>query len=115
MSLDNVGVWNLRVENLDRWYLGHETYMRIINPEENGETEMGPPANVRYCGALQGLQKYLLKTVLTLHSVVCDIANTALFCFRDPIQLSAAFILASKSLVFSSLLIALCSSFLIFG
>ncbi|XP_010442654.1 PREDICTED: monocopper oxidase-like protein SKS2 [Camelina sativa] len=57
VSLDNVGVWNIRVENLDRWYLGQETYMRIVNPEENGSTEMDPPPNVLYCGALQTLQK----------------------------------------------------------
>ncbi|KAJ0261793.1 Monocopper oxidase-like protein SKS2 [Hirschfeldia incana] len=57
MSLDNAGVWNIRVENLDRWYLGQETYIRIINPEENGKTEMSPPKNVLYCGALKSLQK----------------------------------------------------------
>ncbi|CAF1699453.1 BnaCnng43000D [Brassica napus] len=57
MSLDNAGVWNIRVENLDRWYLGQETYIRIINPEENGKTEMGQPKNVLYCGALRSLQK----------------------------------------------------------
>ncbi|CAN6807095.1 unnamed protein product [Brassica oleracea] len=57
MSLDNAGVWNIRVENLDRWYLGQETYIRIINPEENGKTEMGQPKNVLYCGALKSLQK----------------------------------------------------------
>lgn len=57
ISLDNVGVWNIRVENLDRWYLGEETYMRIINPEENGQTEMDPPDNVLYCGALGNMQK----------------------------------------------------------
>ncbi|ESQ54779.1 hypothetical protein EUTSA_v10024736mg [Eutrema salsugineum] len=57
LSLDNVGVWNIRVENLDRWYLGEETYMRIINPEENGQTEMDAPDNVLYCGALRHLQK----------------------------------------------------------
>ncbi|KAL1222222.1 Monocopper oxidase-like protein SKS2 [Cardamine amara subsp. amara] len=57
ISLDNVGVWNIRVENLDRWYLGQETYMRILNPEENGNTEMGPPKNVLYCGALKTLQQ----------------------------------------------------------
>ncbi|KAJ4907484.1 Monocopper oxidase-like protein SKS2 [Raphanus sativus] len=57
MSLDNAGVWNIRVENLDRWYLGRETYIRIVNPEENGKTEMGPPKNVLYCGALKSLQK----------------------------------------------------------
>uniref|UniRef100_A0A1J3K2F8 Monocopper oxidase-like protein SKS1 n=1 Tax=Noccaea caerulescens TaxID=107243 RepID=A0A1J3K2F8_NOCCA len=57
ISLDNVGVWNIRVENLDRWYLGQETYMRIINTEENGKTEMLPPDNALYCGALKSLQK----------------------------------------------------------
>ncbi|MED6150619.1 Serine/threonine protein kinase, variant 2 [Stylosanthes scabra] len=57
ISLDNVGVWNLRSENLDRWFLGQETYLRIINPEENGETEMAPPDHVLYCGPLKNLQK----------------------------------------------------------
>ncbi|KAF7824888.1 monocopper oxidase-like protein SKS1 [Senna tora] len=57
ISLDNTGVWNLRSENLDRWYLGQETYLRIVNPEENGETEMAEPDNVLYCGPLHSLQK----------------------------------------------------------
>ncbi|KAJ8772128.1 hypothetical protein K2173_027305 [Erythroxylum novogranatense] len=57
VSLDNAGIWNLRIQNLDRWYLGQETYMYIVNPEENGNTEMGPPDNVRYCGALASMQK----------------------------------------------------------
>lgn len=57
ISLDNVGVWNIRTENLDRWYLGQETYMKIVNPEENGETEMAEPGNVLFCGALQYLSK----------------------------------------------------------
>ncbi|KAL8534280.1 hypothetical protein ACS0TY_010330 [Phlomoides rotata] len=58
VSLDNVGVWNLRTENLDRWYLGQETYMRIINPEDSSnKTENPPPDNVLFCGALSHLQK----------------------------------------------------------
>jgi len=57
--LDNAGVWNIRTENLDRWYLGQETYMKIINPQENGATEMDKPENVLYCGALQYLAKYV--------------------------------------------------------
>lgn len=57
ISLDNAGVWNIRTENLDRWYLGQETYMKIINPQENGATEMDKPENVLYCGALQYLAK----------------------------------------------------------
>lgn len=90
VSLDNVGVWNIRTENLDRRYLGLETYMRIINPEENGETEMVPPDNVRYCGALKSLQK----------------AST---------QSSAVSVLgAGKTVVFFSLLNLLCASFFIF-
>ncbi|XP_016444886.1 monocopper oxidase-like protein SKS1 [Nicotiana tabacum] len=57
-SLDNVGVWNLRVENLDRWYLGQETYMRIINPEDHSnKTELPVPSNALYCGALASKQK----------------------------------------------------------
>ena len=58
VSLDNVGVWNLRAENLDRWYLGQETYVRIVNPEENNTTELAAPDNVLYCGALGHLQRY---------------------------------------------------------
>ncbi|KAI4340828.1 hypothetical protein MLD38_025629 [Melastoma candidum] len=57
LSLDNPGVWNIRAENLDRRYLGQETYMRIVNPEENGNTESAAPDNVLYCGALSNLQK----------------------------------------------------------
>ncbi|KAJ0267310.1 Monocopper oxidase-like protein SKS2 [Hirschfeldia incana] len=65
ISLDNVGVWNIRAENLDRWYLGQETYMRIVNPEENGKTEMGQPQNSLYCGALKSLEKEQLSSAAT--------------------------------------------------
>jgi len=56
VSLDNVGSWNLRAENLDRWYLGQETYLKIVNPEEDGDTEINQPANVLFCGSLKSLQ-----------------------------------------------------------
>ena len=85
MSLDNAGVWNLRVENLDRWYLGQETYIRIINPEENGKTEMGQPKNVLYCGALKSLQKWALDAYLSflsyhLQIMMCENFETFFFC-----------------------------------
>lgn len=38
--------------------------MRITNPEEDGKTEMDPPENVLYCGALKNLQKYSSETFL---------------------------------------------------
>ncbi|XP_024996204.1 monocopper oxidase-like protein SKU5 [Cynara cardunculus var. scolymus] len=57
ISLDNVGVWNLRTENLDSWYLGQETYVRIVNPEKNNKTELPIPDNALFCGALSRMQK----------------------------------------------------------
>ncbi|KAA8521884.1 hypothetical protein F0562_012802 [Nyssa sinensis] len=57
ISLDNVGVWNLRTENLDSWYLGQETYVRVVNPEANNKTELPIPDNALFCGALSKLQK----------------------------------------------------------
>ncbi|MED6212166.1 Monocopper oxidase-like protein sku5 [Stylosanthes scabra] len=57
VSLDNVGVWNLRTENLDAWYLGQETYIRVVNPEANNKTELPVPDNALFCGALKKMQK----------------------------------------------------------
>ncbi|XP_047307470.1 monocopper oxidase-like protein SKU5 [Impatiens glandulifera] len=57
VSLDNVGVWNLRSENLDSWYLGQETYIRVVNPEITNKTELAIPDNALFCGALSKLQK----------------------------------------------------------
>ncbi|PKI55330.1 hypothetical protein CRG98_024346, partial [Punica granatum] len=55
VSLDNSGIWNLRAENLDAWYLGQELYLSVINPEKDTD-EMAMPANTIYCGALSPLQ-----------------------------------------------------------
>ncbi|KAJ0558798.1 putative L-ascorbate oxidase [Helianthus annuus] len=56
--LDNVGAWNLRTVNLDRWYLGQETYIRIVNPEDHEQkTELPMPDNALFCGALGHLQR----------------------------------------------------------
>ncbi|PSS04071.1 Monocopper oxidase-like protein [Actinidia chinensis var. chinensis] len=57
ISLDNVGVWNLRTENLDSWYLGQETYIRVVNPEVTNKTEFPMPDNALFCGALGKMQK----------------------------------------------------------
>jgi hypothetical protein len=59
VSLDNVGIWNLRTENLDSWYLGQETYIRVVNPEPTNKTELPMPDNALFCGSLQHLQKYV--------------------------------------------------------
>lgn len=87
VSLDNVGVWNLRTENLDSWYLGQETYIRVVNPEPTNKTELPMPDNALKCGRLQHLQKPQkiissasingngLKLLFTLVMFVCAIIN----------------------------------------
>ncbi|CAN1782542.1 Monocopper oxidase-like protein SKU5 [Linum perenne] len=54
--LDNAGMWNLRAQNLDSWYLGQEVYVSVVNPEED-KGEFGLPDNTIYCGLLSPLQK----------------------------------------------------------
>ncbi|KAL8170247.1 hypothetical protein V2J09_022051 [Rumex salicifolius] len=56
VSLDNSGIWNLRSENLDSWYLGQEAYMSVVNPEID-KTAVPMPQNLIYCGALSYLQR----------------------------------------------------------
>ncbi|XP_057952724.1 monocopper oxidase-like protein SKU5 [Malania oleifera] len=56
--VDNVGIWNIRSENLDRWYLGQETYIKLVNLEDSrNRAEMAKPDNALYCGALKNMQK----------------------------------------------------------
>ncbi|XP_073001351.1 monocopper oxidase-like protein SKU5 [Typha latifolia] len=57
VSLDNVGIWNVRAENLDTWYLGQEVYVRVVNPEDTNKTELPMPDNALHCGLLQKYQK----------------------------------------------------------
>ncbi|KAF6144291.1 hypothetical protein GIB67_024518 [Kingdonia uniflora] len=61
VSLDNVGMWNLRAANLDSWYLGQELYVSVVNPEISNKTEVALPDNAIYCGALSLLQRMRLK------------------------------------------------------
>uniref|UniRef100_A0A7N0TPB9 Monocopper oxidase-like protein SKU5 n=1 Tax=Kalanchoe fedtschenkoi TaxID=63787 RepID=A0A7N0TPB9_KALFE len=56
VSLDNDGIWNLRAQNLDSWYLGQELYLSVVNPETSDKTEVALPENVIYCGVLSSLQ-----------------------------------------------------------
>ncbi|KAI7738406.1 hypothetical protein M8C21_021536, partial [Ambrosia artemisiifolia] len=54
--LDNAGLWNLRAQNLDSWYLGQEVYLSVVNPEVSEKTELPVPENTIYCGVLSSLQ-----------------------------------------------------------
>ncbi|XP_057473786.1 monocopper oxidase-like protein SKU5 isoform X2 [Actinidia eriantha] len=85
VSLDNAGVWNLRAENLDRWYLGQETYMRIVNPQEKNTTELPAPDNVLYCGALANLSRPPSPSPPTTCSSASKLDFTLLMVFSAPI------------------------------
>jgi hypothetical protein len=58
VSLDNAGMWNLRIDNLASWYLGQELYLSVVNPEiDIDSSENSVPKNSIYCGRLSPLQK----------------------------------------------------------
>ncbi|KAF8672490.1 hypothetical protein HU200_049704 [Digitaria exilis] len=71
VSLDNVGIWNVRSENLDSWYLGQEVYVRVVNPEDtSNKTEASIPDNALYCGQLHKYQKYGLSPTSSDHMLL---------------------------------------------
>jgi hypothetical protein len=59
VSLDNIGIWNLRAEKLDNWYRGQEVYVKVLDPLGYNITEMVKPDNALYCGLLEDRQKYV--------------------------------------------------------
>lgn len=48
--LDNPGMWNLRSQLLNHWYLGQELYVRVHDPDPNPAKERPPPENLLLCG-----------------------------------------------------------------
>ncbi|GLJ55779.1 hypothetical protein SUGI_1197750 [Cryptomeria japonica] len=50
LFVDNPGMWNLRSEILENWYLGQEIYMRVFDPDPNPLKEKPIPSNTIYCG-----------------------------------------------------------------
>ncbi|CAO2842520.1 unnamed protein product [Amaranthus hypochondriacus] len=54
MSLDNVGMWNIRSENWVRQYLGQQFYMRVYTPSRSLRDEYPIPKNALLCGRARG-------------------------------------------------------------
>lgn len=48
--LDNPGMWNLRSQCLENWYLGQEMYVRVHDDDPNPAKEHPPPENLLLCG-----------------------------------------------------------------
>ncbi|RWR91984.1 monocopper oxidase-like protein SKU5 [Cinnamomum micranthum f. kanehirae] len=51
--LDNPGMWNLRSQILENWYLGQEIYVRVHDPDPNPAKEKPPPQNLLHCGKIR--------------------------------------------------------------
>lgn len=54
MSLDNVGMWNIRSEFWARQYLGQQFYLRVYSPVESIRDEYPIPINALRCGRASG-------------------------------------------------------------
>lgn len=54
ISLDNVGMWNLRSEYWARQYLGQQFYLRVYSPVESPRDEYSIPKNALLCGRASG-------------------------------------------------------------
>lgn len=48
--LDNPGMWNLRSQRLENWYLGQKLYLRVHDDDPNPAKEWSPPQNLLLCG-----------------------------------------------------------------
>ncbi|XP_076902393.1 monocopper oxidase-like protein SKU5 [Bidens hawaiensis] len=80
--LDNAGLWNLRTQNLDSWYLGQEVYLSVVNPEVSEKTELPLPENTIYCGVLSSLQKDQAQRVnFSGTSSACVVIRTVFIAF----------------------------------
>ncbi|ESQ34613.1 hypothetical protein EUTSA_v10007292mg [Eutrema salsugineum] len=60
ISLDNVGMWNLRSESWERQYLGQQLYMRVYTNSTSLRDEYLIPKNALLCGRATGRHTALL-------------------------------------------------------
>ncbi|MED6163214.1 hypothetical protein PIB30_077818, partial [Stylosanthes scabra] len=92
VSLDNAGIWNLRAENLNSWYLGQEVYVQVVNPEID-YTESSLPQNAIYCGLLSSLQKE--------QSHKFDFSKGSPFCSNSRVMIAMLLLILIESFFFS--------------
>ncbi|KAJ0967238.1 hypothetical protein J5N97_024155 [Dioscorea zingiberensis] len=64
--LDNPGMWNLRSQRLQNWYLGEEMYIRVFDPDNNTAKERPPPDNLLRCGLFSSSSTRVLVSMASL-------------------------------------------------
>ncbi|CAK9139816.1 unnamed protein product [Ilex paraguariensis] len=54
-TLDNAGMWNLRSEMGERFYLGQQLYVSVLSPARSLRDEYNIPDNTPLCGIVKGM------------------------------------------------------------
>ncbi|KAL8099392.1 L-ascorbate oxidase homolog [Apium graveolens] len=52
-TLDNAGMWNLRSDMWERFYLGQQLYFSVLSPERSLKDEYNIPDNALRCGVIK--------------------------------------------------------------
>ncbi|XAR70938.1 L-ascorbate oxidase [Bertholletia excelsa] len=56
-TFDNAGMWNLRSEIWQRFYLGQQLYISVLSPERSLRDEYNLPEDAQLCGIVKDLPK----------------------------------------------------------
>ncbi|KAF5195103.1 L-ascorbate oxidase-like protein [Thalictrum thalictroides] len=55
LTMDNAGMWNLRANSWDRYYLGQQMYFSVLSPNYSLRDEYNIPDNAELCGIIKGM------------------------------------------------------------
>lgn len=55
LTFDNAGMWNVRANSWDRYYLGQQLYFSVISPARSLRDEYNIPDYLNLCGVVKGL------------------------------------------------------------
>lgn len=57
LTLDNAGLWNLRSQLWERYYLGQQLYISVLSPARSLRDEYNLPDNAELCGIVKEMPK----------------------------------------------------------
>ncbi|XP_052174196.1 L-ascorbate oxidase homolog [Diospyros lotus] len=57
LTLDNAGMWNLRSEMWERFYLGQQLYLSVLSPQRSLRDEYNLPETTLLCGIVKDMPK----------------------------------------------------------
>ncbi|KAL5717221.1 L-ascorbate oxidase [Ranunculus cassubicifolius] len=57
LTFDNAGMWNLRTNLWERYYLGQQMYFSVLSPNHSLRDEYNIPDNLELCGIVKNMPK----------------------------------------------------------